>query len=44
MQADKLMPVVYDELARLAPHDMRGEAPGHTLQPTAKEITDAGQV
>jgi RNA polymerase sigma factor (TIGR02999 family) len=30
-----LLPLVYDELRRLASADMRGEAPGHTLQPTA---------
>jgi RNA polymerase sigma factor (TIGR02999 family) len=32
---DKLMPVVYQELRRLARHYMRGERPGHTLQTTA---------
>ena len=31
----KLMPLVYAELRRLAEHYMRGERPGHTLQPTA---------
>jgi RNA polymerase sigma-70 factor, ECF subfamily len=31
----KLMPLVYRELRRLAGHYMRGERPGHTLQPTA---------
>jgi len=30
-----LFPVVYDELRRLAGAYMRGERPGHTLQPTA---------
>ncbi len=30
-----LMPVVYQELRRLAGHFMRQERPGHTLQPTA---------
>src|ERR1700748_3547580 len=30
-----LMPSVYDELRRLAAHYLRGERPGHTLQPTA---------
>jgi RNA polymerase sigma factor (TIGR02999 family) len=30
-----LLPLVYDELRRLAAHRMAGEAPGHTLQPTA---------
>lgn len=32
---DKLLPVVYNELRRLANHHMRGEQPDHTLQPTA---------
>jgi RNA polymerase sigma factor (TIGR02999 family) len=32
---DALLPVVYDELHRLAHHYMRGERPGHTLQTTA---------
>ena len=32
---DKLMPLVYDELRRLAHHYMRGERSGHTLQTTA---------
>ncbi len=32
--AEKLMPLVYEELRRLAAHKMAGEAPGHTLQPT----------
>jgi len=31
----ELMPIVYDELRRLAEHYMRREHPGHTLQPTA---------
>jgi RNA polymerase sigma factor (TIGR02999 family) len=31
----RLIPVVYDELRRLANHYMRGERPDHTLQPTA---------
>lgn len=31
----KLMPLVYDELRRLAAHFMRRERPEHTLQPTA---------
>ena len=30
-----MMPLVYDELRRLAAHYMRGERPDHTLQPTA---------
>ena len=33
--AEKLMPVVYDELHRLAAGYLRHERPGHTLQPTA---------
>jgi RNA polymerase sigma factor (TIGR02999 family) len=32
---DALMPVVYDELRRLAQHYMRSERPEHTLQATA---------
>ena len=32
---DELMPIVYSELRRLADRHMRGERPGHTLQPTA---------
>src|SRR5215210_6467106 len=32
---DKLMPVVYDELRRLASSYLRRERAGHTLQPTA---------
>jgi RNA polymerase sigma factor (TIGR02999 family) len=32
---DRLMPIVYDELRRLAHHYMRGERDGHTLQTTA---------
>jgi RNA polymerase sigma-70 factor, ECF subfamily len=31
----QLMPLVYDELRRLARAQMRGERPGHTLQTTA---------
>jgi RNA polymerase sigma factor (TIGR02999 family) len=31
----ELLPLVYDELRRLAAHRMAGQAPGHTLQPTA---------
>jgi RNA polymerase sigma-70 factor, ECF subfamily len=30
-----LMPLVYDELHKLAAHYLRQERPGHTLQPTA---------
>lgn len=33
--AEELLPIVYDELRRLAAHKMAHEAPGHTLQPTA---------
>jgi len=32
---EKLMPLVYEELRRLAHHYMRRERPGHTLQTTA---------
>lgn len=32
---DKLMPIVYDELHRLAHNYLRRERPGHTLQTTA---------
>jgi RNA polymerase sigma factor (TIGR02999 family) len=32
---DKLLPLVYQELRRLAAHKMANEPPGHTLQPTA---------
>jgi RNA polymerase sigma factor (TIGR02999 family) len=32
---DQLVPMVYDELRRLAHHHMRGEREGHTLQTTA---------
>ena len=35
MAAEQLLPLVYDELRRLAAHKMANEAPGHTLQPTA---------
>jgi RNA polymerase sigma factor (TIGR02999 family) len=33
--ADRLLPLVYDELRKLAIRRMAQEAPGHTLQPTA---------
>ncbi len=33
--AQELLPVVYQELRKLAAHKMAGQAPGHTLQPTA---------
>ena len=32
---ERLLPLVYQELRRLAAHYMRDEHPGHTLQPTA---------
>ena len=32
---DRLTPIVYEELRRLASHYMRGERPGHSLQATA---------
>lgn len=32
---DQLMPLIYDDLRRLARHFMRRERPGHTLQATA---------
>lgn len=34
-QADELLPLVYEELRKLATSKMAREAPGHTLQPTA---------
>jgi RNA polymerase sigma factor (TIGR02999 family) len=33
--AEELLPLVYDELRRIAAYKMAQEAPGHTLQPTA---------
>jgi RNA polymerase sigma factor (TIGR02999 family) len=33
--ADELLPLVYEELRKLAAHKMAHEAPGNTLQPTA---------
>lgn len=33
--ADEILPLVYEELRRLARHKMAHEPPGHTLQPTA---------
>ena len=33
--AEELLPLVYEELRRLAAHKMAKEAAGHTLQPTA---------
>jgi len=32
---DALLPLVYDELRRVAAHYMKRERTGHTLQPTA---------
>lgn len=32
---DKLLPLVYDELRRVASHQLASERPNHTLQPTA---------
>lgn len=33
--AEQLLPLVYEELRRMAAHRMAGERPGHTLQATA---------
>ncbi len=33
--AEKLLPLVYEELRRVATHRMAQQPPGHTLQPTA---------
>jgi RNA polymerase sigma factor (TIGR02999 family) len=33
--AEELLPLVYEELRKLAAHRMANEEPGHTLQPTA---------
>jgi len=33
--AEQLLPLVYEELRKLAAHRLAGEGPGHTLQPTA---------
>ena len=33
--ADKLLPLVYEELRKLAASRMANESPNHTLQPTA---------
>lgn len=35
LAAEQLLPLVYEELRRLAAHKMAHEAPGHTLQATA---------
>ena len=37
--ADELLPLVYEDLRRLAAHRMANEASGHTLQPTALGAT-----
>ena len=36
---EELLPLVYEELRRLAAHKMANEAPGQTLQPTAKQAS-----
>jgi plasmid stabilization system protein ParE len=43
--ADQLLPLVYDELRRLAAHKMAREAPGQKLQATAlvHEVGVGGQ-
>ncbi len=47
---DKLAPLVYEQLHRLAQHYMAGQRPGHTLQTTALvnevylRLVDCGQV
>lgn len=47
---EKLMPLVYEQLYRLAQHYMAGQRPGHTLQTTALvnevylRLVDCGQV
>ena len=33
--AEELLPLVYDELRRIAAYKLAHESPGHTLQPTA---------
>lgn len=33
--AEELLPLVYDELRKLAAHKLASQPPGHTLQPTA---------
>src|SRR4051812_45503200 len=33
--SEELLPLVYQELRRMAAHKMAAERPGHTLQPTA---------
>ncbi len=34
-ESEKLLPLVYEQLRRSAAKALRGEAPGHTLEPTA---------
>lgn len=47
---DRLIPLVYDELHRLAHHHLRGERPGHILQTTELvheayvRLIDAGRI
>jgi hypothetical protein len=40
--ADELLPLVYEELRRLAAHKMAGEAPGQTLQVSQPEWNQGG--
>jgi RNA polymerase sigma factor (TIGR02999 family) len=35
LASEQLLPLVYDELRKLAAHKLAQETPGHTLQPTA---------
>ena len=35
LTAEELLPIVYEELRKLAAHRMARESPGQTLQPTA---------
>ncbi|MGH9842281.1 MAG: ECF-type sigma factor [Blastocatellia bacterium] len=35
VRAERLIPVIYDQLHKLARHHLRNERPDHTLQPTA---------
>lgn len=35
LASEELLPLVYNELRRMAAHKMSAERPGHTLQPTA---------
>ena len=38
--AEELLPLVYEELRKLAAHRMAHESPGQTLQPTALHLGD----